>query len=192
MTMADIGDAVQQAFQESVVRQFLDTFVPNWRDDKDMADTPSRVTKYWKSFYQEPDFNFTVFPNKDQYDQIILQKDIPFSCVCSHHLLPFIGKAHVAYIPDKRYVGLSKLARTVRHFSRTVGTQEMATQHIGKFLTQELKPIGCAVIVEAEHLCMRVRGVYTDGVITTTSFMEGAFREKAKARAELMSLIYGK
>jgi GTP cyclohydrolase I len=104
-------------------------------------------------------------------------------------MLPFIGRAHVGYIPTEEYVGLSKLTRTVEHFGAALTTQEDVTQQIGEFLVEKLHPLGVGVIIEAQHLCMSLRGVQRDGVQTKTSFMWGALREKPEARAEFMRLI---
>jgi GTP cyclohydrolase IA len=169
----------------------LDQIFPHWRGKDDMIKTPARVAAMYEQLLTPEEFEFTVFRNTEQYDQIILQKNIPFYSLCAHHLLPFIGKAHVAYIPDKEVVGLSKLARLVKYYSRTLGTQEEVTQKAGTHLVNRLHPVGASVIIEATHMCMAMRGAEADDVSTTTSFMWGAFRLKPEARAELMSMIYG-
>lgn len=173
------------------IARLLDGIYPEWRDLPDMKRTPQRVMMMYHELLTPQVYDFTVFKNTERYDQIVLQKDIPFYSLCAHHLLPFIGKAHVAYIPKKYYVGLSKLSRLVNAQSRVLGTQEGITQAIGEELELRLKPLGAAVVIEAQHMCMTMRGAEVDGVNTTTSYMGGAFRKKAEARAELMSMIYG-
>ncbi len=181
--------AVQQTIADLLT---LLTNGVDWQSDPNLKDTPRRVADAYEEMLGGHDFQFTMFPNEDpKYDQIVLAKRIPFTSMCAHHLVPFIGHASIAVIPDKKIVGLSKLARTVEHFARGLQLQERLTQNIGDFIAANLKPIGCAVIIEAEHLCIRGRGVRKDGVITTTSFMSGAFREKPGARSELLFLLGG-
>lgn len=151
--------------------------------------TPERVAKTFAELLTPPEFEFTVFENTGKYDQIILQNHISFTSLCAHHLLPFSGVAAVAYIPTEKYVGLSKLARAVEYFSHALQTQEELTHEIGNFLQEQLSPLGCAVVMKAEHLCMSIRGVKKPDTLTTTSYMKGAFMERPAARAELMTLI---
>ncbi len=180
---------------EECIENLLDVIHPGWAEVPDMVNTPLRVAKMWQDILTPQEFKMTVFDNSEDdgpgYDQIILQSNIPFYGTCSHHLLPFIGKAHVAYIPNMKIVGLSKLTRLVRNAGRRLGTQEEMTQDAGLILVDKLDPIAAAVIIEAEHMCMRMRGVQEAGVITKTSFMDGAFRDKPEARAELMAMING-
>jgi GTP cyclohydrolase I len=128
----------------------------------------------------------------DRHDEIVLIRDIPFYSMCEHHLLPFIGKAHVAYIPKGAICGLSKLARVVETVSRRPQLQERLTAEIGDVLMNTLKPRGVMVVVEAEHLCMTMRGVRKPGAVTTTSVVRGIFRSKRATRAEALSLINGR
>lgn len=128
----------------------------------------------------------------DKHDEIVLVRDIPLYGMCEHHFLPFIGKAHVAYLPKGAICGLSKLARLVEVVSRRPQLQERLTSEIGDILMNTLKPRGVMVVVEAEHLCMTMRGVRKAGAVTTTSVVRGIFRERAVTRAEAMSLIWGK
>jgi len=140
---------------------------------------------------REVDFGFTTFDNPD-YDEMIVEKDITFHSLCAHHLVPFTGVSHVAYIPDKKICGLSKLARAVDHFSHQLGNQEKITIDIANYLEKELEPVGVAVVIQAQHFCMSMRGVRKPGVYTTTSAIKGAFREEQTgARTEFMSLING-
>src|SRR5262249_17482618 len=126
-----------------------------------------------------------------KYDEMLVERDIDFASVCEHHLLPFLGKAHIAYLPNGKIVGLSKLARVVEMLSRRPQVQERMTEEIADLLIQELEPRGVAVILEATHTCMTIRGVRKADAICTTSAMRGAFKTNQSTRAELMSLIYG-
>lgn len=153
-----------------------------------LVDTPKRVIKFYKEFLKAEPFNFTTF-DSEAYDEMIIQKNIPFFSLCEHHMAPFFGHATVAYIPDGKIVGLSKLARTVEHYSRRLQNQERITTQIADKLQKELKPVGVAVVLEARHFCMEMRGVKTHDVSTTTSKLLGAFKDKPEARAEFMDLL---
>ncbi|MFC1576972.1 GTP cyclohydrolase I FolE [Candidatus Omnitrophota bacterium] len=160
---------------------------------KDLKATPGRVADMYEEILggmkQDPRKELEVFFEKD-HDEIILLKDIPLYSVCEHHLIPFIGKAHVAYIPDgNRITGLSKLARVVDILSKRLQVQERLTTDIAETIMAKLKPKGVMVIIEAEHLCMSMRGVKKPGVMTITSAIRGIFRENEKTRAEAMALI---
>lgn len=152
-----------------------------------LLDTPRRVAKFYNEFLNPADFNFTTF-SSEGYDEMIVQKDIPFFSLCEHHMAPFFGSATVAYIPSEKIVGLSKLARTVELYSRRLQNQERITSQIADRLVKELQPQGVAVILEARHFCMEMRGVKTHDVSTVTSKVTGAFLEEAEARAELLEL----
>ena len=128
----------------------------------------------------------------DRHDEIVLIRDIPFYSMCEHHLLPFIGKAHIAYVPGRKEItGLSKLARLVSTLAKRLQVQERLTTEIAEGMVKALKPRGVMVVIEAEHLCMTMRGVRTPGATTVTSVVRGLFRERAATRAEAMALIYG-
>lgn len=162
---------------------------------KDIKDTPRRVADMYEEILAgtklNPEKELEVIFEKD-HDEIILLKDIPFYSICEHHLLPFIGKAHVAYIPsNNRVTGLSKLARVVDIFSKRLQVQERITTDIADIIMKKLKPKGVLVVIEAEHLCMSMRGVKKPGVMTITSAVRGIFRKNEKTRAEAMSLIRG-
>lgn len=130
--------------------------------------------------------------SEDQHDEIVLIRDIPFYSICEHHLLPFIGKAHLAYVPGRKEItGLSKLARLVDVHAKRLQLQERLTTEIAEAMVRTLKPRGVMVVIEAEHLCMTMRGVKTPGATTVTSVVRGLFRERAATRAEAMALIYG-
>jgi len=154
--------------------------------------TPERVVNTWNELYkgylQDPKDIFTTF-EAEGYDQIVLLKDCEIYSMCEHHLMPFFGKAHVAYLPDKKVIGISKLARLVDIFSRRLQIQERIGQQITDTLMTYLQPKGAACIIEATHLCMRMRGVSKQNSIMITSSMRGVFLENLTAREELLQLI---
>jgi len=153
-----------------------------------LQDTPKRVAKFYREFLSPDEFNFTVF-SSEGYDEMIVQKNIPFFSLCEHHMAPFFGTATVAYIPNGKIVGLSKLARAVQHYARRLQNQERITSQVANKLNEELQPQGVAVILTARHFCMEMRGVKTTNTQTTTSKLIGAFKDEHETRAELMSLI---
>ena len=133
-------------------------------------------------------FNLTTFPNDDHYDELVVVRDIPVHSLCAHHMLPFVGAAHVAYLPAERILGLSKLARVVDLFARGLQVQERLTVQIGDWLTEHLEPQGVGVVIEAEHLCMSLRGVHAHGTRTVTSSLRGRVRDDGRTRAEFLAL----
>ena len=151
--------------------------------------TPERVARALQEMLTPLPFEVTKFPNDEGYDELVLVRDISFSSLCEHHLLPFTGVAHLAYLPRTHIVGLSKLARVVDRYSRRLQVQERMTQQIADWLTDELEPRGVGVVVEAEHLCMRVRGARAAGSSTTTSALRGRLRDDPRTRAEFLSLV---
>ena len=126
-------------------------------DGEDLRDTPRRVAAALEEMLTPTAFDLTTFPNDEGYDELVLVRDIPFHSLCEHHLLPFVGRAHVAYLPGDRILGLSKLARVVERFARRLQVQERMTQQIASWLREELQPKGVGVVLEAEHMCMRLR-----------------------------------
>lgn len=152
-----------------------------------LIDTPLRVDKMWKEFLSPEPFKLTTFENND-YDQMIISKGIRFHSFCEHHLIPFFGTCAIGYIPDKKLVGLSKLARTVDKFSRRLNTQEYLTQDIGDFLWDNLEPFGLGVIVKGRHLCQEMRGIKKKGEMIT-SVVHGFFKDDPKAREEFLNLV---
>ena len=134
-------------------------------------------------------FNPTTFPNVDAYDELVLVREIPFQSLCAHHLLPFYGSAHVAYLPGERIIGLSKLGRVVDRFARDLQVQERLTSQIADWLDRQLAPRGVGVIVEAEHLCMSLRGVQKPGARTVTSALRGLVKDDPRTRGEFLSLV---
>ena len=158
-----------------------------------LKNTPKRVVESWDEIYSGYDKNpkeiLNATFNGEGYDGIVLLKDIEFYSTCEHHLLAFTGKAHVAYIPTDKIVGISKLARLVEVYAKRLQNQERITTQVADALIDHLKPLGAAVIIEASHSCMGCRGVKKNHAIMTTSAMRGVFFDKAEARAELMQLI---
>ncbi|MFN2587563.1 MAG: GTP cyclohydrolase I [Actinomycetota bacterium] len=155
----------------------------------DLVETPRRVAAMYRELLTPKPFNPTTFPNEDGYDELVLAKNIPFTSLCAHHALPFSGVAHVGYLPGDRILGLSKLARLVGFFSRSLQVQERLTKQIADWLQGELDPRGVGVVLEAEHLCMTVRGVQAAGTQTVTSRMYGLLRECVATRQEFLSLV---
>ena len=158
-------------------------------DDPSLRDTPGRVARMYGELLTPRTFNVTTFPNDGSYDELVVVRDIPFSSLCEHHLMPFTGVAHVAYLPGERIVGLSKLARVVELYARRLQVQERMTAQIADWLESALQPSGVGVVLEAEHLCMTVRGVQTPGARTITSAVRGRVREDARTRAEFLAII---
>jgi GTP cyclohydrolase I len=150
--------------------------------------TPERVALAFDELLTPHEVNATTFPNDEGYDELVVVRDIPFHSLCEHHLLPFVGTAHVAYLPKDRIVGLSKLARIVEHHSRALQVQERMTQQIANWLEQQLSPRGVGVVLEAEHMCMSLRGVQKQGATTVTSALHGLVRDDPRTRQEFLSL----
>lgn len=156
--------------------------------DHHTADTPRRVAAAYAELLTPRPFNVTTFPNDECYDELVLARDIPFHSLCQHHLLPFKGVAHVGYLPGERIVGLSKLARVVELFARGLQVQERLTKQVADWLEDRLEPKGVGVVVEAEHLCMSLRGVQAVGSLTVTSTVHGLLRDDPRSRAEFFAL----
>jgi len=154
-----------------------------------LKETPRRVAAALAESLTSTPFVLTTFANDRVYDEMVIARDIPFHSLCAHHLLPFVGVAHVAYIPGERIVGLSKLARMVEHFARRLQTQEQLTSQVADALTESLAPRGVGVVLEAEHLCMSLRGVRARGAETVTSSLFGLLRDDAATRAEFLGLV---
>jgi GTP cyclohydrolase I len=150
--------------------------------------TPARMVAAYADMFTAPEFDLTTFPNEERYDELVLARDIPFASVCEHHLLPFVGTAHVGYLPGERILGLSKLARVVEMFARAPQVQERLTTQIASWLTEQLSPKGVGVVMQAEHSCMTIRGVQASGARTVTSALHGLLRDDARSRAEFFAL----
>jgi GTP cyclohydrolase IA len=157
-------------------------------DDAHVRETPRRVAAAYAELLTPREFSLTTFPNDEGYDELVLARDIPFHSLCRHHLLPFKGVAHVGYLPGERILGLSKLARVVELFARGLQVQERLTKQVADWLQEHLHPKGVGVVVEAEHLCMSLRGVQAAGSRTVTSAVHGLLRDDPRSRAEFVLL----
>jgi GTP cyclohydrolase IA len=153
-----------------------------------LADTPKRVARAYAELLTPREFTLTTFPNEEKYDELVLAKRIPFTSLCEHHLLPFMGTASVGYLPGPRILGLSKLARVVELFARRPQVQERMTKQIADWLDTQLGPRGVGVVIEAEHTCMTLRGVQARGSATVTSSLTGLLRTDERTRAEFLAL----
>lgn len=183
----------ERARAEAAVRELI-----HWIGDdperEGLKDTPRRVAdaflEYFQGYEECPETYLTrTFEQVGGYDEIVLLKDIPFHSHCEHHMAPIIGKAHVAYLPTTKVVGISKLARVVQAYAKRLQVQERLTAEVADCVQKVLEPQGVAVVIEATHACMTCRGVETPGVIMTTSRMMGVFRDDDKARSEVIKLI---
>lgn len=156
--------------------------------DENLRETPRRVASAYAEMLTPRSFALTDFPNDEGYDELVIVRDISFSSLCEHHLLPFKGVAHVGYLPGSRILGLSKLARVVEMCARSLQVQERLTKQVADWLDGHLAPKGVGVVVQAEHLCMTLRGVQAPGTLTTTSSLLGVLRNDGRSRAEFFSL----
>lgn len=156
-------------------------------DRPGLRETPRRVAHAFAELLTAEPFELTTFPNEERYDELVLVRDIPFHSLCEHHLLPFHGVAHVAYLPDERILGISKLARVVDLFARGLQVQERLTVQVAGWLDEQLAPKGVGVVLEAEHLCMTLRGVQKPGTRTVTSALHGLLRDDARTRQEFLA-----
>ncbi|SCL49863.1 GTP cyclohydrolase I [Micromonospora chersina] len=153
-----------------------------------LADTPGRMARAYAELLTPREFQLTTFANDEGYDELVLARAIPIRSLCEHHLLPFVGVAHVGYLPGERILGLSKLARVVELFAHGPQVQERLTKQIADWLTGQLRPRGVGVVIEAEHLCMTLRGVQAVGSSTITSTLLGTLRDDHRSRAEFFTL----
>ena len=156
--------------------------------DESLSDTPRRMAAAYAELLTPEPFHATTFPNDGAYDELVLVRDIPFHSLCEHHLLPFVGIAHVGYIPAERIVGISKLARVVDHFARNLQVQERLTTQVADWFERELSPKGVGVVLEAEHTCMSLRGATKPGTRTVTSALHGLVRDDPRTRQEFLAL----
>ncbi len=179
---------------ERAVREIL-AAVGEDPDREGLLETPARVARMYAELFSglksDPREHTRKFFTQ-QYDEVVLVRDISFNSMCEHHLLPFIGHAHVAYIPKGKVIGLSKIARVVEVISKRPQVQERMTEEIANLLVDELDAKGVAVVIEASHSCMTIRGIRKPGSSMVTSAMKGLFRSNMSSRAEVMQLIYGK
>ena len=194
------GDLVESAPACDVPRDVADavrTLIRWAGDDPDregLLDTPRRVARAWREYFrgytEDPaEHLHRTFEEVGGYDEIVLLKDIPFQSHCEHHLAPIIGKAAIAYLPQDRVVGISKLARVLHGYARRLQVQERLTAQVADAIWEHLQPKGVAVVIEASHACMTARGVSTPGVMMTTSRMMGTFREDERSRREVLALM---
>ncbi len=181
------GAQIDRRAAERAVRDLL---VALGKDptDEHTQETPRRVVSAFTEMLTPRSFNLTTFPNDEGYDELVLARDIPFHSLCQHHMLPFKGVAHVGYLPGDRILGLSKLARVVELFARDLQVQERLTKQVADWLQTALAPKGVGVVLEAEHLCMSLRGVQASGSRTITSALHGLLRSDQRSRAEFFSL----
>jgi GTP cyclohydrolase IA len=193
LDMPASADRPSREEAEAAVRVLL-----RWAGDnpqrEGLRDTPARVVRSYEEFFrgyeQNPhDILARTFSEVEGYDEMIVLKDIRFESYCEHHMVPIIGRAHVAYLPNKRVVGISKLARLVDAFAKRLQIQEKMTVQIADTLNEVLQPIGVGVILEAAHQCMSTRGVHKAGVSMVTSRMLGSFRDDASTRREFLSIV---
>lgn len=190
-TVAGPGPATREidlAAAEEAARALLVALGTDMSSES-IADTPRRVAHAFAELLTPVPFVATTFANDEGYDELVVARDIPFHSLCMHHMLPFQGVAHVAYLPGERIVGLSKLARVVESFSRDLQVQERLTVQVASWLEETLEPRGVGVVVEAEHTCMALRGVRKPGSRTVTSALRGTLRDDARTRSEFLSLV---
>jgi GTP cyclohydrolase I len=192
-TPAPDGFVVDQARIERAVREIL-IAVGEDPDREGLLETPARVgrmySEMFRGLHEDPRIHLRKFFT-EKYDEIVLVRDISFNSMCEHHMLPFMGKAHIGYMPEGKVVGLSKLARVVEVVARRPQVQERMTETIADLMTQELGARGVAVVIEATHSCMTIRGIKKPGSLCVTSAMRGIFRSNLSSRSEVMTLIYG-
>lgn len=178
---------------ERAVREIL-AAVGEDPDREGLQETPARVARMYAELFSglhaEPRQHLRKFFT-EAYDEVVLVRDISFHSMCEHHLLPFMGKAHIGYVPNGKVIGLSKLARVVEDVARRPQVQERMTEDIANLLVEELNAKGVAVVVEATHSCMTIRGIRKPGSLCVTSAMKGLFRSNLSSRSEIMQLIYG-
>ena len=182
------GGPVDLVRAERAVADLLGAFGVDLGDES-LAETPARVARAYAEMLSPQPFDLTTFPNDEAYDELIVIRDIPFHSLCEHHLLPFVGVAHIGYLPGSRILGLSKFARVVEHFARRLQVQERLTAQIAHWLDENLGPRGVGVVLEAEHLCMSLRGVRAAGARTVTSALHGTVRHDERTRSEFLALV---
>jgi GTP cyclohydrolase I len=179
---------VDRAGAERAVGDLLDALGVD-RTSEALRRTPRRVAAAFAELLEPVAFNATTFPNDGDYDELVMVSDIAFSSLCEHHLLPFVGVAHIGYLPGDRIVGLSKLPRLVEHRARRLQVQERLTTEIADWIESALRPRAVGVVIEATHTCMTLRGVRQPGAVTTTSALRGRLREDPRTRQEFFELI---
>jgi GTP cyclohydrolase IA len=181
------GPEIDLARAEAAARELLVALGEDPERDG-LRDTPRRVANAYAELLTPLPFNPTTFANEEEYDELVVARDIPFHSLCEHHLLPFHGIVHVGYRPRERIIGLSKLGRVVELFARRLQLQERLTGEIATWLEDRLQPKGVGVVIEAEHLCMSLRGVQKPGTLSVTSALRGLVRDDARTRGEFLAL----
>ncbi len=185
---------IDQGRIEKAVREILEAIGEDPLREG-LVETPARVARFYAEVFEglhsDPGEVVDAFFGEEHYQEIVMVREIPFYSMCEHHLVPFHGQAHVAYLPDGRVTGLSKLARLVEAFARRPQMQERLTAQVADCLQERLDPLGVLVVVEAEHLCMSMRGVKKPGAVTVTSAVRGTMQTNPATRAEAMSLLFG-
>lgn len=193
MPTSNVKNFVDEARIERAVREILSAVGEN-PDREGLKETPARVARMYAEMFsglhEDPRIHLQKFFT-EQYDEVVLVRDISFNSMCEHHMLPFMGLAHIGYMPNGRVIGLSKLARVVEVVARRPQVQERMTETIANLLLEELEAKGVAVIIEATHTCMTIRGIRKPGSLCVTSAMKGIFRSNLSSRSEMMNLIYG-
>ncbi|MFC9614937.1 GTP cyclohydrolase I FolE [Streptomyces sp. NPDC056938] len=180
-------DGLDLAAAERAAGQFLQALGIH-TETESLRGTPGRMARAYAELFSPRPFDLTTFPNDEGYDELVLARSIPVRSVCEHHLLPFVGTAHLGYLPGRRILGLSKLARVVEHFACRPQVQERLTKQVADWLQTQLEPKGVGVVIEAEHSCMTLRGVQATGSSTLTSTLLGTLRNDARSRSEFLAL----
>lgn len=178
---------IDPAAAEEAAADFLTTLGVDIEGES-VLETPRRMALAYAEMLTVPEFDMTTFPNDEGYDELVLVENIPVQSLCEHHMLPFVGVAHVGYLPGERILGLSKFARLVDFHARNVQTQERLTKRIADHLQRQLSPYGVGVVIDAEHTCMSLRGARVAGARTVTSALFGQLRDDPASRAEFLSL----
>ncbi len=180
-------DDLDLAAAERAARELLQALGVDLAGES-LRDTPQRMARMYAELLTPAELNPTTFPNDGAYDELVVATGIPFHSLCEHHLLPFVGVAHVGYQPGERIIGLSKLARVVELFARSLQVQERLPTEVAGWLVEHLAPQGVGVVLEAEHMCMSLRGVQKPGARTITSALRGRLRDDPRTRQEFLSL----
>ncbi|MEU0009055.1 GTP cyclohydrolase I FolE [Streptomyces sp. NPDC006314] len=181
------ADGVDLTAAELAAGQFLRALGID-TESESLRGTPGRMARAYAELFSPRPFDLTTFPNDEGYDELVLARSIPLRSVCEHHLLPFVGTAHIGYLPGHRILGLSKLARVLEHFACRPQVQERLTKQVADWLQAHLEPKGVGVVIQAEHTCMTLRGVQATGTTTVTSTLLGLLRDDARSRSEFLSL----
>jgi GTP cyclohydrolase I len=179
--------AIDRAAAQRAARQLLAALGADLADEG-LRETPRRIVDAYTELLTPRPFNATTFPNEEGYDELVVVREIPFHSLCMHHLLPFHGVAHVGYVPGDRIIGLSKLGRVVDLYAHDLQVQERMTSQVARWLEEHLAPRGVGVVIEAEHLCMAIRGVQKPGARTVTCALHGLIRDDGRTRQEFLGL----